>query len=336
MCDDSSTNSNIELNINIKVPYGTQPPKVISSDHFPSPTKIIIPQNENNSSLILHNATNIEPSSSYYTPSSQNIAPSPIYTPSSQNIAPSPISTPSSQHIAPSPISTPSSQHIAPSPSSLTEKNAPSPITTPSSEKNTNNNNKIIDDTINPSIKTPSPSLRGLNITQKNMNEAQEENSKKNEKDTDVAKETNIGVIITISVLSTLLVIMIIGGLVYKFKLKKSKVNSERKIEHVEVDAREFRRKFEEAKKLHGKKPLPENKKLVLKHKKTINVSKSTDKQHKIPEVNKKPKKLPPPPIRKNRIITETPPPGMGFKKGDTKPDPNNKGNIPSTPKNDN
>ena len=106
----------------------------------------------------------------------------------------------------PSPVYRPSPS----TPSSLTEKNAPSPIKTPSSKNNADNNIKIIDDSINPSVKTPSSSLRGLNRTKGNMNEA-----KKTDNNEDIAttKEVNIGVIVTISVLSTLLVIMIIGGL---------------------------------------------------------------------------------------------------------------------------
>ena len=96
------------------------------------------------------------------------------------------------------------------------------------------------------------------------------------------------------------------------------------------IDAREFRRKFEEAKKLSEK---PVNKKLVLKPKTVTSKPKSIANHPKLPEAKKIPKKLPPPPIRKKRIITETPPPGMGFKKGDPAPDPNNKGKTPSTPK---
>ena len=319
MCDDSSIQSNIELNINIKVPYGTHPPKVISPNSYPSPTKIITPKNENNSSLVLHNLTQTEPSSSYYTPSSTSI-PSPVSTPSTESI-PSPVSTPSPASI-PTPVYKPSPS----APSSLTEKNAPSPSKTPSSKNNADNNIKIIDDTINPSVKTPSSSLRGLNSTKKPMNKAEETY---NNEDIVTTKEVDIGVVITISVLSTLLVILVVGGIVYRFKLKKSKVDSSHKVENIEVDAREFRRKFEEAKKLSEKSV---NKKLVLKPKTVTSKPNSIANHPKLPEAEKVSKNLPPP-IRKKRIITETPPPGMGFKKGDPAPEPNNKGKTPSTPK---
>ena len=310
MCDDNSKNSNIELNINIKVPYSINAPKDNTITQYP--TKNINLKNENNTSLILHNLTNIEPLSNY-----TNNLTSSITSPSSfETNSPSSFETNS-----PSPSNSIFTEKNAPSSSNsiLTEKNAPSPINTPSSKKIIDNNNKITDEEINPSVKSPGPSLRGTNNTKKNLS--------KTGKDKNTVKEINVGVIIAISVLSTLLVIMIICGIVYKVKFKKSKVKNIN-ADNVEVDATEFRRKFEEAKKQQNtnKPKLPESKKS-----KNILLNSNTN-NPKLPE-SKNSKKIPPAPLRKKRIITETPPPGMGFKKGDIAPEPNEeKKKRPVTP----
>ena len=328
MCDENTQQSqNIELNINIKIPSSGQIPKVI---------KTLEPINSNaldqigyfNNESLTNNTNNENNTSLYNNQNNSLISPSPITTPSSAS-APSPTTVPSSV-LEPSPVTVPSSV-LEPSPvtvpSSVLE---PSPVTVPSS---------IIIDDINNQKTEPSPRLRGTknNTVNETSNELLRKN---NDQPIVVNEQPNLGVVITLSVVITVLTMTIIAGVIYKVKTIKRKVT----VGNVEVDTTEFRRKFEEAKRMkenEQKNNLETNIKLntakpikKLKSKPVLNKKVKTIANHpKLPEAKKVPAKLPAPPIRKKRIITDTPPPGMGFKKGDPAPEPNkSKRNEPVTP----
>ena len=257
-CDKIAPNSNIELQININVGYGMYTPKVTTNSL--SLTENNTHKNENNTSLVLHNSTLSNMSPSIIT---EKNAPSTTPSPTTQSpTTPSP-TTPSPTTQSPT---TPSPTTQSPTTQSPTTQSP----TTPSPKKDIN---EIVEEEIITSMKTPSSSLRGTSNTKKNMSKTEE-------------KEVNVGVIVTISVLSTVLVLMIICGIIYKVKFKNTKVNN---INNIETDTREFRRRIEEANK---EKNIPLN---------------SKSKPPRLPE-SKKPKKLPTPPLIKKRILVEPPP----------------------------
>ena len=352
MCDENTQQSqNIELNINIKIPSSGQIPKVIKTlepinsnaldqiGYFNNESLTNNTNNENNTSLYNNQNNSLISPSPITTPSSAS-APSPTTVPSSvttpsPTTVPSSVTTPSpttvpSSVLEPSPVTVPSSV-LEPSPvtvpSSVLE---PSPVTVPSS---------IIIDDINNQKTEPSPRLRGTknNTVNETSNELLRKN---NDQPIVVNEQPNLGVVITLSVVITVLTMTIIAGVIYKVKTIKRKVT----VGNVEVDTTEFRRKFEEAKRMkenEQKNNLETNIKLntakpikKLKSKPVLNKKVKTIANHpKLPEAKKVPAKLPAPPIRKKRIITDTPPPGMGFKKGDPAPEPNkSKRNEPVTP----
>jgi len=338
MCNEKMQQSeNIELNINIKIPTGVQITKVINSvennnvmkkiDYINNSSLTNYSKNTNNNSLYnkknnsLISPSPITVSSSVLEPSSVTVPssvlePSPV-TVSSSVLEPSSVTVPSSV-LEPSPVTVPSSV-LEPSPvtvpSSVLE---PSPVTVPSSN--------IIDDMNN---QNTGPSLRLRGVKNNTLNETSNELLKKNNDQTTINNEQpNLVVVITLSVTITILIIVIIGGVVCKVKNIKKKVNNIT-VGNVEVNTREFRRKFEEAKRMK------ENAEKNIAQKNTK--IKTIENHQKLLESKKVSAKISAPPIRKKRVITNTPPPGMGFKKGEPAPEPNKLKSVePITPKSEN
>ena len=302
MCNEKMQQSeNIELNINIKIPTGVQITKVINSVENNNVMKKI--DYINNSSLTNY-SKNTNNNSLYNKKNNSLISPSPI-TVSSSVLEPSSVTVPSSV-LEPSPVTVPSS---------VLE---PSPVTVPSSN--------IIDDMNN---QNTGPSLRLRGVKNNTLNETSNELLKKNNDQTTINNEQpNLVVVITLSVTITILIIVIIGGVVCKVKNIKKKVNNIT-VGNVEVNTREFRRKFEEAKRMK------ENAEKNIAQKNTK--IKTIENHQKLLESKKVSAKISAPPIRKKRVITNTPPPGMGFKKGEPAPEPNKLKSVePITPKSEN